>query len=173
VFSSPGVAVWNSSCFFVRLKTVSPSRPEILSGAARSGGQDWPQATAAGGVVLTPASTAPRLGQGRRSICVKEREERSRSSACGRAHLAHQLISGSSMTACHDPSCTAQTTEEAGSHFLPAMRSPIQATNTAAPLRASSDARRSETSIMVHAATALSIVVSAMTAPSGMSPVST
>ncbi len=33
--------------------------------------------------------------------------------------LPHQLISGSSMTACHNPACTAQTFEETVSHFLP------------------------------------------------------
>ena len=32
--------------------------------------------------------------------------------------LAHQLISGSSMTACHNPACTTQTIEETGSRFL-------------------------------------------------------
>jgi hypothetical protein len=47
--------------------------------------------------------------------------------------LAHQLISGSSMTACHDPACTAQTIEETGSHFLPAIGSPIEASNTRRP----------------------------------------
>jgi len=35
--------------------------------------------------------------------------------------LAHQLISGSSLTACHNPACTKQTIEETGSHFLPAL----------------------------------------------------
>jgi hypothetical protein len=34
--------------------------------------------------------------------------------------LAHQLISGSSVTARHNPSCTTQTIEKTGSHFLPA-----------------------------------------------------
>jgi transposase len=34
--------------------------------------------------------------------------------------LAHQLISGSSVTACHDPARPTQTIEETGSHFLPA-----------------------------------------------------
>lgn len=33
--------------------------------------------------------------------------------------LAHQLISGSSMTACHNPTCTAQTVEGTVSYFLP------------------------------------------------------
>jgi hypothetical protein len=33
--------------------------------------------------------------------------------------LAHQLISGSSMTACHNPACTAQTLKGTVSHFLP------------------------------------------------------
>src|ERR1700693_1536599 len=34
---------------------------------------------------------------------------------CGAVvRLAHQLISGSSMTACHNPACTAQTIEEDG-----------------------------------------------------------
>src|SRR5690349_3440725 len=39
--------------------------------------------------------------------------------------LAHQLISGSSMTACHNPACTVQTIEETGSHFLPARENRI------------------------------------------------
>ena len=44
-----------------------------------------------------------------------------RSILCGAVvRLAHQLISGSSVTACHNPACTAQTIEETGSHFLPA-----------------------------------------------------
>ena len=33
--------------------------------------------------------------------------------------LAHQLISGSSMAACHNPACTAQTLKGTVSHFLP------------------------------------------------------
>jgi len=37
------------------------------------------------------------------------------------------------MTACHDPACTAQTIEETGSHFLPAIGSPIEASNTHHP----------------------------------------
>ena len=41
------------------------------------------------------------------------------------------------MTACHDPACTAQTIEETGSHFLPAIGSPIEASNTRRPLRVS------------------------------------
>ena len=64
-----------------------------------------------------------RLGSGRRG----------RSTWCRRALTAHQLISGSSMTACHDPACTAQTIEETGSHFLPAIGSPIEASNTHHP----------------------------------------
>ena len=31
-------------------------------GVARKGGQDWPEVTARGGMVLTTTSTAPRLG---------------------------------------------------------------------------------------------------------------
>ena len=48
--------------FSVRLKrAVSPSRPIHLECVARRGGQDWPEATAGGGSVLTIASTAPHL----------------------------------------------------------------------------------------------------------------
>ena len=49
--------------------------------------------------------------------------------------LAHQLISGSSMTACHNPACTTQTIEETGSHFLPASRrAPIVASTSRRPV---------------------------------------
>ena len=37
-------------------------------GAARRGGQDWPEATAAGGLVLTITSTAPCLATARASL---------------------------------------------------------------------------------------------------------
>ena len=48
--------------FSVRLKrAVSPSRPIHLECVARRGGQDWPEATAGGGSVLTITSTAPSL----------------------------------------------------------------------------------------------------------------
>ena len=40
---------------------VSPSRPGLRDGVARRGGQDWPEATAESGMVLTITSTAPRL----------------------------------------------------------------------------------------------------------------
>jgi hypothetical protein len=61
------------SSFFVRSRTVSPSRPGFRQGAARSRGQDWPQATAGGGreAVLTVASAAPDLArsQEERLLC--------------------------------------------------------------------------------------------------------
>ena len=49
--------------------------------------------------------------------------------------LAHQLISGSSMTACHNPAFTTQTIEETGSHFLPASRrAPIVSSTSRRPV---------------------------------------
>src|SRR6202795_2373982 len=57
-----------------------------------------------------------------------------RSTLCGAVvRLAHQLISGSSGTACHNPACTAQTIEETGSHFLPARETPIVSSTTRHP----------------------------------------
>src|SRR5216684_1724430 len=57
-----------------------------------------------------------------------------RSTLCGAVvRLAHQLISGSSVTACHNPACTAQTIEETGSHFLPARETPIVSSTTRHP----------------------------------------
>src|SRR6516162_11277046 len=47
--------------------------------------------------------------------------------------LAHQFISGSSMTACHNPACTVQTIEETGSYFLPARETPIVSSNSPSP----------------------------------------
>jgi hypothetical protein len=35
---------------------------------------------------------------------------------CAAVRLTHQLISGNSMTACHNPACTAQKIDEAGPH---------------------------------------------------------
>ena len=69
-------------------------------------------------------------------------------SVCGAVvRLAHQLISGSSVTACHNPACTAQTIEETGSHFLPARETPIVSSTTRRPasgaLIQGSKARRS------------------------------
>src|SRR5206468_1945220 len=46
---------------------------------------------------------------------------------CGRAPGAS---TGSSVTACHNPACTAQTIEETGSHFLPARETPIVSSTT-------------------------------------------
>jgi putative transposase len=43
------------------VRAVSPSRPAEFEGVAHSGGQDWPEATAGGGLVLTITSTAPRF----------------------------------------------------------------------------------------------------------------
>src|SRR6516164_4561095 len=62
----------STSSFFVRLRrAVFPSRPIFLEGVARSGGQDWPEPTAAGGLVLTTTSTAPRLAiDGPRSLLI-------------------------------------------------------------------------------------------------------
>src|SRR5216684_655340 len=57
-----------------------------------------------------------------------------RSTLCGAVvRLAHQLISGSSVTACHNPACTAQMIEETGSHFLPARETPIVSSTTRRP----------------------------------------
>ena len=57
-----------------------------------------------------------------------------RSILCGAVvRLAHQLISGSSGTACHNPACTAQMIEETGSHFLPARETPIVSSTPVAP----------------------------------------
>ena len=74
---------------------------------ARGGGQDWLPATAGGGLVLTGASTARSsrwdgLGWPGAAASVSGFD---RLRAVVR--LAHQLISGTSMTACHNPSCTA------------------------------------------------------------------
>ena len=59
--------------------------------------------------------------------------ERGRSILCAAVRLAHQLISGSSMTACHNPACTVQTIEETGSHFLPARKTPIVSSSCPSP----------------------------------------
>jgi len=55
----------NQPSFFVRSRTVSPSRPGHCEGVARSRGQDWPKATAEGAreAVLTVGSTTPDLGR--------------------------------------------------------------------------------------------------------------
>ena len=61
----------NQPSFFVRSRTVSPSRPGHCEGVARSRGQDWPKATAEGAreAVLTAGSTTPDLaGSGRSAI---------------------------------------------------------------------------------------------------------
>ena len=69
----------NKPSFFVRSRTVSPSRPGHCEGVARSRGQDWPKATAEGAreAVLTAASTAPDwAGSGGARSCGLERNER-------------------------------------------------------------------------------------------------
>jgi hypothetical protein len=43
-------------------------------------------------------------------------DQRGRATSRRRALFAHQLISGSSITACHNPACTARTIEGTGSH---------------------------------------------------------
>ncbi len=83
---------------------------------ARRSGQDWPKATAVRrpgldrfehGAIVSPTGLS----------FIRP----ARSTFCGAVvRLAHQLISGSSVTACHNPACTAQMIEETGSHFLPA-----------------------------------------------------
>ena len=95
-----------------------------------------------------------------------------RSILCGAVvRLAHQLISGSSVTACHNPACTAQMIEETGSHFLPARETPIVSSTTRHPASgALSGFQSSEKRVDLGGAICSAL---AMTTPSGTRPVST
>src|SRR5215471_12266853 len=85
----------------------------FFEGVARRGGQDWPQATAAGGLVLTITSTPPCWAWwGVRCLNYCSGVDRL---WCNIVRLAHQLISGSSVTACHNPACT--NTDNRGDGF--------------------------------------------------------
>ena len=86
---------------------------------------------------------------------------------------AHQLISGSSMTACHNPACTVQTIEETGSHFLSARETPIVSSSSPSPRSRTRLARKPWKAAADYVAAAMCGVVLAITAPSGTKPVST
>ena len=87
--------------------------------------------------------------------------------------LAHQLISGSSMAACHNPACTAQTIEETGSHFLSARETPIVSSSYPSPPLPNYWPGSSDNSPGNYVAAPWCSAVLAMTAPSGTKPVST
>jgi transposase-like protein len=95
----------------------------------RSSGQDWPKATAVRRLGLDRCEHDAMLSQ-----TGPGSHRPARSTLCGAVvRLAHQLISGSSVTACHNPACTAQMIEETGSHFLPARETPIVSSTTRRP----------------------------------------
>ena len=103
--------------FYVRPRAVSPSRPNGIRCVARRSGQDWPKATAVRRLGLDRFEHGAILSWTGSGFY----QWSARSILCGAiVRLAHQLISGSSVTACHNPACTAQVIEETGSHFLPA-----------------------------------------------------
>ena len=87
--------------------------------------------------------------------------------------LAHQLISGSSMAACHNPACTAQTIEETGSHFLSARETPIVSSSYPSPPLPNYWPGSSDNPPGNYVAAPWCSGVLAMTAPSGTKPVST
>jgi hypothetical protein len=97
---------------------------------ARRSGQDWPKATAVRRLGLDRFEHGAILSWTGSGSYYRS----ARSILCGEVvRLAHQLISGSSVTACHNPACTAQMIEETGSHFLPARETPIVSSTTRRP----------------------------------------
>ena len=77
------------------------------------------------------------------------------------------------MMACHNPTCTVQTIEETGSHFLPARENAnriLELPVAPLPDPAGPEALKKPRD---YAAAAMCGVVLAMTAPSGTKPVST
>jgi hypothetical protein len=105
-------------------------RPGLMtSGVSRRSDQDWPEATVERRFDLDRfehGAISSRIGLGRQLPAM--------STICGAVlRLAHKLISGSSVTAWHNPECTAETIEETGSHFLPARKTSIVSSTTRHP----------------------------------------
>jgi hypothetical protein len=92
-----------------------------------------------------------------------------------RVRLAHQLISGSSVTACHNSACTNQDIEVAGSHFLSALMTPIESSNTAAHAPSRRQRAAGATTLSYAAVTVAGAARfwPPISAPSGTRPVST